>query len=66
MADRSEPLALSFAQERLWFITQMDERASAAYHMGGGLRLRGRLDEGALVRALDRIVERHEALRTRL
>ncbi len=44
----------------------MDARASAAYHIAGRLRLRGRLDEGALVRALDRIVQRHEALRTRV
>src|SRR5262245_100170 len=62
---RSGALALSYAQERLWVIAQMDARASAAYHIHGALRLRGRLNEAALVRALDRIVQRHEALRTR-
>ncbi|WP_419178841.1 amino acid adenylation domain-containing protein [Pseudomonas brassicacearum] len=60
---RDEDLPLSFAQQRLWFLAQM-EGASAAYHMPAGLRLRGVLDRLALQRALDRIVARHEALRT--
>ncbi|HET7462338.1 MAG TPA: condensation domain-containing protein, partial [Longimicrobium sp.] len=62
-ADRSGPLALSFAQQRLWFLEQMNH-VGAAYHVPAGLRLRGELDRDALVRALDRIVARHEALRT--
>ncbi|WP_036254806.1 non-ribosomal peptide synthetase, partial [Methylobacter sp. BBA5.1] len=62
-ADRGQPLPLSFAQQRLWFIAQM-EGASEAYHIAGGIRLTGVLDEAALRRALDRIVARHEALRT--
>ena len=62
-ADRSQPLPLSFAQQRLWFIAQM-EGASEAYHIAGGIRLKGVLDVAALRRALDRIVARHEALRT--
>ncbi|HEU4562489.1 MAG TPA: methyltransferase, partial [Longimicrobium sp.] len=61
--DRGEPLALSFAQQRLWFIHQV-EGAGAAYHLPVRLRLRGELDREALVRALERIVARHEALRT--
>ncbi|MDN3222037.1 non-ribosomal peptide synthetase [Pseudomonas nunensis] len=60
---REEDLPLSFAQQRLWFLAQM-EGGSAAYHMPAGLRLRGTLDTDALQRALDRIVFRHEALRT--
>ena len=60
---REGPLELSFAQQRLWFLAQL-EGASAAYHIAGGVRLRGRLDREALKRALDRIVARHEALRT--
>ncbi len=60
---REGGLPLSFAQQRLWFLAQL-EGASAAYHIPGGLRLVGRLDRGALARALDRIVARHEALRT--
>ncbi|HEX8431069.1 MAG TPA: amino acid adenylation domain-containing protein, partial [Longimicrobium sp.] len=62
-ADRSEPLPLSFAQQRLWFLEQMGA-AGRAYHIPAALRLRGGLDTDALSRALDRIVERHEALRT--
>nr|WP_223194784.1 non-ribosomal peptide synthase/polyketide synthase [Pseudomonas sp. PSB18] len=62
---RQAPLPLSFAQQRLWFIAHLDAQASAAYHMAGGLRLRGELHEPALRAALSRIVERHEALRTR-
>ncbi|WP_146742157.1 non-ribosomal peptide synthetase, partial [Lonsdalea populi] len=65
LADRAQPLALSFAQQRLWFLTQLEARASTAYHIAGGLKLSGELNRGALVMALDRIVARHEALRTR-
>ncbi|MHA6924944.1 non-ribosomal peptide synthetase [Ralstonia pseudosolanacearum] len=64
VADRSEPLPLSFAQQRLWFLAQM-EGGREAYHIPVGLRLKGELDEDALRRSLDRIVARHEALRTR-
>ena len=60
---REQPLALSFAQQRLWFLAQM-EGVSQAYHISMGLRLVGALDRSALQRTLDRIVERHEALRT--
>jgi aryl carrier-like protein len=63
LAERGAPLPLSFAQQRLWFLAQM-EGASRAYNIPWGMRLRGELDRGALRRALDRIVERHEALRT--
>ncbi|WP_379989287.1 condensation domain-containing protein, partial [Dokdonella soli] len=55
--------ALSFAQQRLWFLDQLDE-ASQAYHIAMGLRLAGTLDRPALHRALDRLVARHETLRT--
>ncbi|MCF5736479.1 syringopeptin non-ribosomal peptide synthetase SypC, partial [Pseudomonas syringae] len=60
---RDQALPLSFAQQRLWFLAQLDG-GSAAYHIPAGLRLRGSLDQDALKRALDRIVARHEALRT--
>src|SRR5262249_45134307 len=62
--ERPERVPLSFAQQRLWVIAQMDAAASAAYHMPIGLRLRGRLDQQAPPAALRRIVARHEALRT--
>ncbi|MBB4864948.1 amino acid adenylation domain-containing protein/non-ribosomal peptide synthase protein (TIGR01720 family) [Pseudomonas nitritireducens] len=60
---RDGDLPLSAAQSRLWFFWQM-EPASAAYNVPGALRLRGELDESALRRAFDALVERHETLRT--
>ncbi|HEY2362259.1 MAG TPA: amino acid adenylation domain-containing protein, partial [Candidatus Angelobacter sp.] len=60
---RGAHLPLSFAQQRLWFLAQM-EGVSQAYHMYMGWRLKGSLDRAALRKALDRIVARHEALRT--
>ncbi len=60
---RGADLPLSFAQQRLWFIERLGG-AGAAYHINLRQRLRGELDRDALRRALDRIVARHEALRT--
>jgi amino acid adenylation domain-containing protein len=62
-APRNGPISLSFAQQRLWFLTQM-EGASQAYHVLLNVRLIGELDATALSRAFERIVVRHEALRT--
>jgi amino acid adenylation domain-containing protein len=62
-AARGQRLPLSFAQQRLWFLAQMKE-VSQAYHVPMGVHLKGALDTGALRRALDRIVARHEVLRT--
>ncbi|HEV2734480.1 MAG TPA: condensation domain-containing protein, partial [Longimicrobiaceae bacterium] len=59
-----EGLPLSFAQERLWFLDRL-RPGSAAYTMPAALRFSGALDEDALRRALDEIVRRHEALRSR-
>jgi amino acid adenylation domain-containing protein len=59
-ADRQ---ALSFAQQRLWFVEAMGA-TGPAYHISRRLRLAGDLDPHALDRALSRIVARHEALRT--
>src|SRR5262245_18732045 len=61
--DRGRPLQLSFAQQRLWFISQF-EGASKAYHVRCGIRLKGDLDHVALRKVLDRIIARHEVLRT--
>ena len=62
-ADRNVPLELSFAQQRLWFLSQL-ENASEAYHIPLSLKLSGHLDEQALRGALDQVVARHETLRT--
>jgi amino acid adenylation domain-containing protein len=62
-ADRGGRLPLSFAQQRLWFLEQMGD-LGGAYHVPQRLRLHGALDRDALVRALDRLVARHEVLRT--
>nr|ABB80392.1 nonribosomal peptide synthetase - polyketide synthase hybrid [Lysobacter lactamgenus] len=62
-SERGAALPLSFSQQRLWFLAQIDG-ADASYHIPAGLRLRGRLDGAALRRALDTLLDRHEALRT--
>ena len=60
---RKENLPLSFAQQRLWFLHQMDPQ-SAAYNLPEAMRIRGLLDLPALERSLNEIIRRHEALRT--
>ncbi|RKH58629.1 non-ribosomal peptide synthetase, partial [Corallococcus interemptor] len=60
---RDAPLPLSFAQQRLWFIDQL-EPGTALYNVPVAVRLEGDLDVGALERALREVVRRHEALRT--
>ncbi|MET9480180.1 amino acid adenylation domain-containing protein [Streptomyces sp. NPDC006638] len=55
----------SLAQQRLWFLSQL-RGASQAYNEAMAYRLRGPLDRAVLGRALDALVSRHEALRTRL
>ncbi|MES1243271.1 MAG: amino acid adenylation domain-containing protein [Acidobacteriota bacterium] len=62
-APRDRDLPLSFAQQRLWFLHQLDPQ-SPAYHVPGILRLEGRLDVSALEGALRAIARRHESLRT--
>ncbi|HEY6348299.1 MAG TPA: amino acid adenylation domain-containing protein, partial [Candidatus Angelobacter sp.] len=61
--DREQHLRLSYAQQRLWFLAQM-KGVSEAYHISVGVRLLGKLDRSALGRALDRVLARHEPLRT--
>ncbi len=61
--DRSGPLPLSFAQQRLWFLDQLMPD-SVFYNMCDAYRVRGPLDLDALQRALRMLVARHETLRT--
>ncbi|WP_454878888.1 amino acid adenylation domain-containing protein [Serratia inhibens] len=61
---RDAALPLSFAQQRLWFLTQL-EGMSETYHIPLALRLNGELDLDAWRRSLDTIYTRHEALRSR-
>ncbi|MFN7945817.1 MAG: amino acid adenylation domain-containing protein [Blastocatellia bacterium] len=57
------PLPLSFAQQRLWFLDQLDPH-SASYNLPAAVRLTGRLDSNALECSLQELVRRHESLRT--
>jgi non-ribosomal peptide synthetase component F/acyl carrier protein len=63
-ADRGQPLPLSAGQEQMWFLHRFDP-AGPAYLMSWVLRLTGGLDSEGLRRAWERVVERHEILRTR-
>ncbi|HEX6290022.1 MAG TPA: MupA/Atu3671 family FMN-dependent luciferase-like monooxygenase, partial [Herpetosiphonaceae bacterium] len=60
---RDGPLPLSFAQERLWFVEQLDTTTSP-YTMSTVLRLRGALDVAALEQSFNLLIQRHETLRT--
>lgn len=62
-AVRPERIPLSYAQQRLWFVDRL-QGASSEYNIMEALRLRGKLDQAALERAINLIVKRHESLRT--
>jgi len=61
-APRPQRIPLSYSQERLWFIDQLE--GSLHYHMPSVLRLKGRLNREALEQSLRTIIARHEVLRT--
>ncbi|HJT56341.1 MAG TPA: condensation domain-containing protein, partial [Ktedonobacteraceae bacterium] len=60
---RQEELALSFAQQRLWFLDQL-EPGNTAYTIPTAVRLNGRLEPKVLEQSVKEIVRRHESLRT--
>ncbi|WP_017654190.1 non-ribosomal peptide synthetase [Fortiea contorta] len=60
---RDEAIPLSFPQQRLWFLDQM-EGSSANYNMAAAVKIKGNLQVGMLERTIAEIVQRHEILRT--
>ena len=58
-----DPVELSFGQQRLWFLAQF-ECGSAAYNVPVAWRVTGGLNLSALQRSFDKLITRHEALRT--
>ncbi|MGS0897539.1 amino acid adenylation domain-containing protein, partial [Burkholderia stagnalis] len=62
-ADSRDQLPLSHAQQRLWFLWNLQPE-SRAYHIDGALKLTGDLDLDALRGSFDALVVRHESLRT--
>jgi amino acid adenylation domain-containing protein len=62
-ADRGAALPLSYQQQRLWFISQL-QPGSSLYNLTVAVRVEGRLDAAALERTLGEVVRRHESLRT--
>src|SRR6266498_2231039 len=63
VVSRESALPLSFSQQRLWFLAQMED-ISVTYHIPAALRLIGVFDRLALRQSLDAIFARHEALRS--
>ena len=61
--ERAEKLPLSFAQQRLWFVDQL-EPGNSFYNITAPMRLLGALNIKALERTLTEVVRRHEVLRT--
>jgi amino acid adenylation domain-containing protein/non-ribosomal peptide synthase protein (TIGR01720 family) len=61
--ERTGVKPLSYAQERMWFLAQL-EPESAAYSIAGGFELVGTLEPSAVQQAVDALVRRHEPLRT--
>ncbi|MGZ3460593.1 MAG: condensation domain-containing protein, partial [Archangium sp.] len=64
-ASREQPLPLSFAQQRLWFLDELSP-GSPLYNIPAAVRLHGSLDTSALERTFSELVRRHESLRTTL
>src|SRR3979490_2990565 len=63
-AEQNDMFPASFAQQRLWFLDQL-QPGNAAYNVSSVQRLRGAVNVQVLEQSLNEIVRRHEALRTR-
>ena len=61
--DQTDPLPLSFAQQRLWFLEQL-EPGNASYNLFRAVQLQGVLNQAALEQSFNELIRRHEALRT--
>jgi acyl carrier protein len=61
---REQPSSLSFSQQRLWFLDQLDP-GNSAYNLAHAFEIKGPLDRGALRQSLNAVMARHEVLRTR-
>ncbi|MDJ0580938.1 non-ribosomal peptide synthetase [Crocosphaera sp.] len=62
---RSKNLPLSFSQQRLWILEQLED-GNVAYNEGGAVHLEGSLDVKILQKSLEEIVRRHEVIRTNI
>ena len=62
-ADRSQPVPLSFAQQRMWFLEEF-EGGTSIYNIPWAMRIRGDLNLDALQKAVDCLAARHEIMRT--
>ncbi|NJM65766.1 MAG: amino acid adenylation domain-containing protein [Acaryochloris sp. RU_4_1] len=61
--ERTDPIPLSFGQQRLWFLEQL-EPGNASYNLFRAVRLQGVLNQAALAQSFNELIRRHEALRT--
>ncbi|WP_293077965.1 condensation domain-containing protein [Okeania sp. SIO3B5] len=66
MVSEGQPITLSFAQSRLWFLNRLEEAPNATYNVSVALEISGDLDVAALERSLQEIIRRHAILRTRI
>ena len=60
---RNRKLPLSFAQQRLWFLSQL-EQESVAYNVPAAINIKGQLNRSILTQSINEIIRRHEVLRT--
>ncbi len=63
LVDRSKPLELSYGQQQLWFLENL-ESGTPAYVFCNAIKLSGELNSNAIEHSINRIIERHEILRT--